>query len=236
MRALIAALLALRADSFHASTRQRSAAARAVIPERVPLDILYEDGDVIVINKPAGMIAQHSPGSVERAIAYHLNATGACRWGSASWPWNSDRSFEGIVHRLDKGTSGAMAVAKHPRAARALRAAFAERRARKTYLAIAVGLPSAAVVPPPAARRADHDRALSAAALDDDLAPRQKRLAREIKGCGRDAKAALRFLERAAAERPSASCFSAAISVCMRAGERDEARGRATPVAGRDSE
>ena len=50
MRALIAALLALRADSFHASTRQRSAAARAIIPERVPLDILYEDGDVIVLD------------------------------------------------------------------------------------------------------------------------------------------------------------------------------------------
>ena len=133
MRPLIAALFALGADSYHASPRRRSAAARAVIPEQVPLTILYADGDLLVIDKPAGMVAQHSPGSVERAVAHHLNATGAGRWGSASWPWKSRRSFEGIVHRLDKGTSGAMAVAKHPRAARALRAAPAERRARKTY-------------------------------------------------------------------------------------------------------
>ena len=100
MRALIAALLALRADSFHASTRQRSAAARAVIPERVPLDILYEDGDVIVINKPAGMIAQHSPGSVERAIAYHLNATGT-EVGNATVSIDSSTGALTLLEPLD---------------------------------------------------------------------------------------------------------------------------------------
>ena len=112
------------------------------MPQNIPLSIIFEDADMLAVNKPPGMVVQFARGALENAVAFHCNATGYARWKSDEWPWKSDDSFEGIVHRLDKGTSGLMVVAKHPAAARALSAAFRERRVSKTYLAVAVGLPS----------------------------------------------------------------------------------------------
>jgi hypothetical protein len=151
--------------------------ARSVYPEPIPLDVLYEDPDLLVINKPPGMVVQFAQGSVERAVVAHLDrgaarggGGGGPRWGTPSWPWNSARSFEGIVHRLDKGTSGALALAKHPRAARALRAAFAEQRVRKTYLAVAVGRPSSAARTAAAAATTTKTGVSGAAVTDDETA------------------------------------------------------------------
>jgi 23S rRNA pseudouridine1911/1915/1917 synthase len=101
--------------------------------EKIPLDILYEDADLLVVNKPAGMIvhpaAGHHDGTLVNAILAHcpnLNVGGAER--------------PGIVHRLDSETSGIIVVAKNDAAMRDLQAQFKARRVHKTYLALVEGI------------------------------------------------------------------------------------------------
>ena len=110
------------------------APARAA-PEDIPLDIVYEDADLIVIDKPAGMVvhpaAGHPGGTLVNAVLAHapdLEGVG-------------DEQRPGIVHRLDKDTSGLIVVAKNDRAHRHLQAQFKERLAQKFYLALVVGHP-----------------------------------------------------------------------------------------------
>ncbi len=105
------------------------AAARA---ENIPLDIIFEDQDVVVVNKPAGMVvhpaAGHSGGTLVNAILSHspnLNVGGEER--------------PGIVHRLDAHTSGLIVIAKNDMALRDLQAQFKSRRVHKTYLALVEG-------------------------------------------------------------------------------------------------
>src|SRR5512138_70698 len=103
-------------------------AARA---EAIPLDIVYEDENVVVVNKPAGMVvhpaAGHSAGTLVNAMLAHtsLNVGGESR--------------PGIVHRLDSETSGLIIVAKNDAAMRNLQAQFKARRVHKTYLALVEG-------------------------------------------------------------------------------------------------
>ncbi len=101
--------------------------------EKVPLDILFENDDLIVINKPAGMVvhpaAGHRDGTLVNAILAHcpnLNVGGVER--------------PGIVHRLDSETSGIIVVAKNDAAMRDLQAQFKSRRVKKTYLALVEGI------------------------------------------------------------------------------------------------
>jgi pentatricopeptide repeat protein len=213
--------------------------ARCVVPQNIPLDVLYEDPDMLVINKPAGMIMQFVAGSVESAVVFHLNSTASktsntlgtilrveeVYYGSPSWPWKSQDSFEGIVHRLDKDTSGILVLAKHPLAATALHASFKERRCHKTYLAIAVGLPTkqtqtqtqqSALLQTPTAKSPQQNHLQPLLAVKPSL----QRLSKAIKNCGRNATKALELLHQSS-EPPNAVCFNAAISVCKRAGERD---------------
>jgi 23S rRNA pseudouridine1911/1915/1917 synthase len=101
--------------------------------EPIALDILYEDASVIVINKPAGMVVHPAPGNPSRTVvnavlAYAPEVAGV---GDAQRP--------GIVHRLDKETSGLMLIARHADALSALQAQFKARTIRKTYLALCVG-------------------------------------------------------------------------------------------------
>ena len=104
-------------------------------PEEIPLDVQYEDDDLLVINKPAGLVVHPAPGhpsgTLVNALLYH--APGISVGGS---------SRPGIVHRLDKDTSGVMVVAKTERAHRALSAAFVERDLDREYLALVWGLPA----------------------------------------------------------------------------------------------
>ncbi len=100
--------------------------------EAIPLDILYEDDDLVVVDKPAGMIvhpaAGHSAGTLVNAILAHcpnLNIGGVER--------------PGIVHRLDSDTSGIIIVAKNDAALRDLQAQFKSRLVHKTYLALVEG-------------------------------------------------------------------------------------------------
>lgn len=104
-------------------------------PEDLPLDILYEDGDLAVLSKAAGMTVHagggvHS-GTLVNALLHHFDSLSTL--GGESRP--------GIVHRLDRLTSGAIVVAKHDRAHQALAAQFQSRRVRKTYWALVHGNP-----------------------------------------------------------------------------------------------
>ncbi len=104
-------------------------------PENIPLDILFENNDLIILNKPAGMVVHPSPGHaqgtlVHGILAYHPDLEGI---GGERRP--------GIVHRLDKETSGLLLVAKNDRAHRWLQDQFRHRQVHKTYLALVDGHP-----------------------------------------------------------------------------------------------
>jgi 23S rRNA pseudouridine1911/1915/1917 synthase len=104
-----------------------------VRPEAVSLEILYADEDVAVVNKPAGMIvhpgAEASAGTLVSALLH--------RFGKLSTVGGPLRP--GIVHRLDRGTSGALLIARSDAAHRSLIEQFRERRIGKTYLALLRG-------------------------------------------------------------------------------------------------
>ncbi|HID54262.1 MAG TPA: RluA family pseudouridine synthase [Anaerolineae bacterium] len=104
-----------------------------LLPEDIPLDIRYEDTDMLVINKPAGMVAHpavgHESGTLVNAVLFHCPDLAGI--GGEKRP--------GIVHRLDKDTSGLIVVAKNESAMRHLQAQFKERTVDKRYLALVEG-------------------------------------------------------------------------------------------------
>jgi 23S rRNA pseudouridine1911/1915/1917 synthase len=108
-----------------------------IIPEAIPLDILFEDEHLIALNKPAGLVVHpacgHSHGTLVNALLYHCPDLKGI--GGEKRP--------GIVHRLDMDTSGVMVVAKHERALTALVDTFATHNLTKEYLAIVHGEPKA---------------------------------------------------------------------------------------------
>ncbi|MDR2257304.1 MAG: RluA family pseudouridine synthase [Arthrobacter sp.] len=101
----------------------------------IDLDVLYEDEDLIVIDKPVGVAAHPSPGWTGPTVSGQLVAQGVAISTSGA----AER--QGIVHRLDVGTSGAMAVAKSERAYSGLKQAFHDRTPTKVYHAVVQGLP-----------------------------------------------------------------------------------------------
>jgi 23S rRNA pseudouridine1911/1915/1917 synthase len=102
-------------------------------PEELPLDILFRDDDLVVVNKPAGLVvhpaAGHASGTLVNAVLFH--APVAMEGGDLARP--------GIVHRIDKDTSGVLVIARTDRAKNALVAAFASHAIERRYLAIACG-------------------------------------------------------------------------------------------------
>ncbi len=106
------------------------------LPEDIPLAVLFEDADLIVLDKPAGLVVHPAPGNQEGTLVNALLAH-----AGEDLPGIGGEKRPGIVHRLDKDTSGVMVVAKTERAHRALSAAFAERDLDREYLALAWGLP-----------------------------------------------------------------------------------------------
>jgi 23S rRNA pseudouridine1911/1915/1917 synthase len=105
--------------------------------QSIPLDILYEDASLIIVNKPAGMVVHPAPGNFEATL---VNALIAHCGDSLSGIGGVQRP--GIVHRLDKDTSGLMVAAKTDAAHRALSAAFAGRDIERAYQAVVWGAPS----------------------------------------------------------------------------------------------
>ncbi len=108
------------------------------IAEPMTLDILHEDGQVIVLNKPAGLVVHPAPGHPKGTLVNGLLAHFPDLQSQA------DAHRPGIVHRLDKDTSGVMVVAKNRRAHESLSLQFKQRRVRKQYLAIVHGHPKTA--------------------------------------------------------------------------------------------
>jgi 23S rRNA pseudouridine1911/1915/1917 synthase len=106
-------------------------------PEKIDLPILYEDDDVLIINKPAGLVVHPGAGTQGGTL---VNALLGYDYEQFS-QLDAEDARPGIVHRLDKDTSGAMVVARTDAAKVALGAAFAERRVLKIYLALSQGLP-----------------------------------------------------------------------------------------------
>lgn len=104
------------------------------VPQDIPLRVLFEDEDLLVIDKPAGQVVHPAPGhrdgTLVNALLHHLGDTAV-----------GDPERPGIVHRLDKDTSGVMVVAKTPAAHTALVERFSSHAMEREYLAIAVGAP-----------------------------------------------------------------------------------------------
>ena len=133
-------------------------APSAVTPEPLALDILYQDEDIAVLNKPAGMVvhpaAGHASGTLVNALLHHMQDLSGI--GGEQRP--------GIVHRLDRGTSGVMVIAKNDAAHQELSRQFHDREIEKEYIALVWGVVQAG-------RRID-------AAIGRDPAHRQKMSAR----------------------------------------------------------
>jgi len=127
--------------------------------EDLPLSILYNDADLVVIDKPAGMVvhpaAGHATGTLVNALLHHIE--GLSGIGGMERP--------GIVHRLDRGTSGVMVIAKHDRAHRALSAQFHDRLVRKEYLALVWRAPAVGLrIEDPLGRDPNHRQRMSSRA------------------------------------------------------------------------
>lgn len=129
-------------------------------PEAIPLEVVYEDADIAVINKPAGMMVHAGSGASEdarnrgtlvNALLHRFNALSST--GGELRP--------GVVHRLDKDTSGLIVVAKNDQAHAAMSAMFAGKRVKKTYLALVHGV-------------IERDRGTIAAGISRDLARRTR--------------------------------------------------------------
>jgi 23S rRNA pseudouridine1911/1915/1917 synthase len=111
--------------------------ARPVVAEQIPLVVAYEDDEVLVVDKPAGMVVHPAPGNWSGTLVNALKGRG----GPLSDLGGEER--EGIVHRLDKETSGLLLVARTDRAHRVLGAAMARREIVRRYAALSWGhLPS----------------------------------------------------------------------------------------------
>jgi 23S rRNA pseudouridine1911/1915/1917 synthase len=123
---------AVRAGDEIAVDPALQAPLRAVA-EDIPLRVLYEDADLVAIDKPAGMVVHAGAGVHAGTVVNAL----LHRFGALSGVGGELRP--GIVHRLDRETSGVLLVAKHDAAHRALAAQFAGREVEKTYIALAEG-------------------------------------------------------------------------------------------------
>lgn len=122
-------------SGFEITVRIPPPAPTDLVPEEIPLDIVFENDDLLVVNKPAGMVvhpsAGHASGTLVNAVlGYEPDIEGI---GGEERP--------GVVHRLDKETSGLILLAKNERAHRWLQDQFRLRRVDKTYLALVDGKP-----------------------------------------------------------------------------------------------
>jgi 23S rRNA pseudouridine1911/1915/1917 synthase len=102
-------------------------------PEAISLEVLYEDADLVVVVKPAGMVAHPAAGHHTGTLVHALLGLGG------SWSATGGKARPGLVHRLDKDTSGLLVAARNDAAHQALSAQLADRTMSRTYQAIAVG-------------------------------------------------------------------------------------------------
>lgn len=111
-------------------------AAVEIVPENIPLEVAYEDSDVIVVNKPRGMVVHpalgHPSGTLVNALMYHCKDLSGI----------NGEVRPGIVHRIDKDTSGLLMVAKNDRAHVSLSAQLKEHSVNRRYIAVVHGIVS----------------------------------------------------------------------------------------------
>jgi 23S rRNA pseudouridine1911/1915/1917 synthase len=127
-----------------------------LVPEALPLSILHDDESLVVIDKPAGMVvhpaAGHRHGTIVHALLHHVGGLSGI----------GGRERPGIVHRLDRGTSGVMIIAKTDLAHRALTQQFHDREVEKEYLALVWGKVSAGLaIEKPIGRHPSHRQKMS---------------------------------------------------------------------------
>jgi 23S rRNA pseudouridine1911/1915/1917 synthase len=119
----------------------------SIVPEPIPLSILYEDEAILVVNKPPGMVVHPAlgnwSGTFVNALLHHCQLIEA---PTSSFP------RPGIVHRLDKDTSGVMVAAKQAKAGQRLMEHFSKREVHKEYLAICLGNPGSKTIDAPIGR------------------------------------------------------------------------------------
>ncbi|HPJ86323.1 MAG TPA: RluA family pseudouridine synthase, partial [Bacillota bacterium] len=105
-----------------------------ITPEDIPLDIVYEDDSVMVVNKPSGMVVHPAPGNYSHtlvnALVYHID----------NLPVKDDRLRPGIVHRIDKDTSGLLMVAKTEKAQILLQDELKRKHTKREYIALLDGV------------------------------------------------------------------------------------------------
>ena len=126
----------IRAGSDYALTQPDPVSATP-LPQDIPFTILYEDRAVIVLDKPAGLVVHPAPGNQDGTLVNALLA----HCGNAL-PGIGGERRPGIVHRLDRDTSGVMVVAKTEQALASLSAAFAARNIERIYHGAGLGVPS----------------------------------------------------------------------------------------------
>lgn len=128
-------------------------------PENIPLSILYEDDYIIAVNKPSGMVVHPAQGNWSgtfvNALLFHCRQLGDF----------SDSLRPGIVHRLDKETSGVLIAAKTLQAQQKLIELFAQRKVHKEYLAICVGKPAELEIDAPIGRHPVHRKLMAVVPL-----------------------------------------------------------------------
>jgi len=111
---------------------------KVLIPQNIPLDIIYEDENMVVINKQAGIVVHPAPGhpdnTIVNAVMFHCNNFNVNDFEEPLRP--------GVVHRLDKNTSGILVVAKNKEVLDCLKKQFKDRTPRKEYLALVKGVVS----------------------------------------------------------------------------------------------
>ncbi|KAG5185622.1 pseudouridine synthase [Tribonema minus] len=122
-------------------------------PEDIPLDVIFEDSELLAIAKPPGMVVHPAPGNWNgtfvNALLHHLSKD-----GSVVSLGESGDLRPGVVHRLDKGTSGVLLAAKTPIMQKQLSQLFHDRKVRKTYLAVCAGNPGDDAIDVPIGRHA----------------------------------------------------------------------------------
>lgn len=113
----------------------------ALAPEAIALDVLYEDAELLIVNKPAGLVVHpapgHTQGTLVNALLWHCRTA----TGESTLSGIGGVQRPGIVHRLDKDTTGAIAIAKTDQAHLHLQAQFQAKTARRDYLGIVYGAP-----------------------------------------------------------------------------------------------
>lgn len=124
-----------------------NASSENIVPSALPLPILYEDEDILVVNKPAGMPIHPSQGNFDNTLA------NACAWYFAQ---KGEPFTYRVINRLDKNTTGLLIIARHAYSASLLSAMVAKRQIHREYLAICEGLvPESGTVEAPIARTCD---------------------------------------------------------------------------------